>query len=354
MKAVKVLFTFLMIYFAVTAFSALNRLIEWASRGNQVVTYGLYAILGVLTVLYVVVPIIDYFNRPSLDEVEKLMEGDQRSARRVRRHLLNVVEGEDLDKLKNLDKKDLPAIQSFVQEFMIRETDAFDKIIRTYAFKLTSTVLLSPNSFIDGLAILYGNSSMIYELSKKTGFRYKTKDLFNMYFSVLSIASVTGLLEEFDEELEEIITGVVEEFSTAISEETGRTVGDTIPFLNVAVRASTILFQAAGNYAFIMYNGNRYKYRVRNAVDYSKKTEEEIRKQSRKEARRSRYVYVQEMIRRIGVSGASSFKDLVTRKGDRKSQEDQDIFGEFEEGIKVKGEKGSKFFGLFNRGKGEY
>lgn len=349
MKALKLLFVFVIIYFGITAFSAMNRLIEWVSRGNAIVTYVLYAILVLLTILYLVIPLIDYFNRPSLDEVEKLMKGDPRSARRIRRHLLNKVEGEDLDRLKEIDKKDIESIKTFVQEYLIKETDAFDKIIRTYAFKLTSTVLLSPNSFIDGLAILYGNSSMIYELTKKTGFRYNTKELFSMYFSVLSIASVSGLLEEFDEELEEIITSVVEEFSNAISEETGRTVGDTIPFLNVAVRASTILFQAAGNYAFIMYNGKRYKYHVRNAVDFSKKSEEEIRKLSRKEARRSRYLYVQEMIKRIGVSGASSLKDLVSRKGSQKTEDSEDIFGDLQEVVKV--DKTSKFFGFFNRGK---
>lgn len=351
MKALKVILTFVIIYFGITAFSAMNRLIEWASRGNMMITYGLYAVLALLTVIYIVIPIVDYFNRPSLDEVEGLMEGQQRAARRVRRHLLNIVEGEDLDKLKAIDKKDMVSIQAFVKEFLIKETDAFDKIIRTYAFKLTSTVLLSPNSFIDGLAILYGNSSMIYELSKKTGFRYSTKELISMYFSVLSIASVSGLLEEFDEELEEIITSVVEEFSTAISEETGRTVGDTIPFLNVAVRASTILFQAAGNYAFIMYNGKRYKYRVRNAVDFSKKTEEEIRKQSRREARRSRYLYVHEMIKRIGVSGATSLKDLVGRKSTQKSEDIDELFDDLGDEVKV--EKISKFFGLFNRYKGD-
>lgn len=346
MKAIRVFLTFIIIYFAMTAFSAMNRLVSLVSGGNQYVEYGLYAVIIVLFIIYIVVPILDYFNRPSLEEVESLMEGNERSAKRVRRHLLNTVEGEDLEALSALEKKDIQGMKDFTQAFLIKETDEFDKIIRGYAFKLTSTVLLSPNSFIDGLAILYGNSSMIYEMSKRTGFRYTTHELFKMYFSVLSVASVSGLIEEFDDELEEIIKGVVEEFGTAISEESGRSIGDSIPFLNVAVRASSILFQAAGNYAFIMYNGKRYKYRVRNAVDFSKKTEEEIRKQSRKEARRSRYLYVQEMIKRIGLSGASSFKDIVSRKGSDAKEDIEDFFGDLPDEAEA---KSGGFFSRFRK-----
>lgn len=347
MKALRVFFILVIVYFGITAFSAMNRLVEWGSQGNIYIAYILYGAFAILLMIYLIIPILDYMHRPSLDDIEALMEGNERAAKRVRRHLLNIVEGDDLEQLRNIEKKDVEGIKGFVKEYLIRETDAFDKIIRTYAFKLTSTVLLSPNSFIDGLAILFGNSSMIYEMSKRTGFRYTTKELFSMYFSVLSIASVSGLIEEFDEEIEEIITGIVEEFSNAISEETGRTVGDTIPFLNVAVRASTILFQAAGNYAFIMYNGKRYKYRVRNAVDFSKKTEEEMRKTARKEARKSRYLYVHEMIKRMGVSGASSLKDLVIRKHKDNTAEAEGLFEDLDENI-ING-KGKGFFGFFNR-----
>lgn len=350
MKALKLVFIVIIAYFGVTAFSAMNRLVDWLSRGNVMVAYALYGLFLILAIIYVLIPILDYMNRPSLLEVEKLMDGDVRAGRRVRRHLLNKLEGESLVQLKAIDKKDIEGIKSFVQSYLIAVTDGFDKVIRTYAFKLTSTVLLSPNSFIDGLAILYGNSNMIYEMSKQTGFRYSTKDLFNMYFSVLSIASVSGLIEEFDDELEEIIAGVVEEFSNAISEETGRSLGDSIPFLNVAVRASTVLFQAAGNYAFVMYNGKRYKYRVRNAVDFSKKTEEEIRKLSRKEARRSRYLYVHEMIKRIGLNGASSIKDLMRQKNNENMAQEEGFFDEFD--LEGKAEKSNKFFDFFQRGKG--
>lgn len=346
MKALRIGLSVLVIYFAITAFSAMNRLVSWASQGNQLIEYVLYGVIFVLFIIYMLIPIIDYLNRPSLEEVELLMEGNKRSARRVRRHLLSIVEKEDLDHLLMVDKKDVEGIKAFTQKFLIKETDEFDKIIRGYAFKLTSTVLLSPNSFIDGLAILYGNSSMIYEMSKRTGFRYSSKELFKMYFSVLSIASVSGLIEEFDDELEEIIKGVVEEFGTAISEESGRSIGDSIPFLNVAVRASTILFQAAGNYAFIVYNGKRYKYRVRNAVDYSKKTEEEIRKQARKEARRSRYLYVHEMIKRIGASGATSFKDLVSRRSNETNENLDDFFKDLPD---ITEGKTSGFFGRFRK-----
>lgn len=350
MKAIKAVLVFIIAYFSLTAVSALNRLVTMVAGDNVYIEYGMYGIIFILTVIYLIVPILDYMNRPSLLELEKLMEGNRHSARRIRRHLLNTMDGEDLQDLKALDKKDVEGIRKYVQTFMIMETDAFDKIIRTYAFKLTSTVLLSPNSFIDGLAILYGNSSMIYELSKRTRFRYTVRELYNMYFSVVSVASVSGLIEEFDDEIEEIIKGVVDEFSNAIGEETGRSVGDAIPFLNVAVRASTILFQAAGNYAFIIYNGKRYKYRVRNAVDFSKKTEEEIRKQARKEARKSRYRYVHDMIRRIGDSGATSIKDLMTlnRKSSAPSEQGG-IFEDLEEGILI--QKNKRFFGFFNRNK---
>ncbi len=58
------------------------------------------------------------------------MEGNERSAKRVRRHLLNIVEGEDLEALSALEKKDVQGIKDFTQAFLIKETDEFDKIIR--------------------------------------------------------------------------------------------------------------------------------------------------------------------------------------------------------------------------------
>lgn len=319
MKALKVFLIFIIAYFILTAVSAMNRLVVWVSQGNIYVSYGMYALMGVLFIIYILVPILDYMNRPSLGELEKLMEKDPRAARRVRRHLLNMLEGEDLSALQAMDKKDIDGLKDFVKSFMIRETDAYDKVIQSYAYRLTSTVLLSPNAFIDGLAILFGNSSMIYELSKRTGFRYSARELFGMYFSVMSIASVSGLFEEFDDELEEIIETVVEEFSTAIGEESGKSVSDIIPVLNIMVKASSILFQAAANYAFIIYNGKRFKYRVRDAVEFGKKTEMEIRHQARREARKSRYVYVQDMIRRISTNSASGIKGIFVKKTEEES-----------------------------------
>lgn len=314
MKALKVVMGFIIIYFILVVSKTMVELGSWISQGNQILLYAYYGVLILLTIIYIVIPIVDYVHRPSLVHVERLMAGDEKAAKKVRGYLLGQISDSDKDTLKVIDKNDLEGLKKWVYEYITKTTEEFDKIIRSYAFKLTSTVLVSPNAFIDGLAILYGNSSMIYQLSKKVRFRYTAKELFNMYFAVLSVASVSGLIEEFDDEIEEMIRGVVEEFSEAMSQETGKSVGDAIPFLNIAVKASTILFQAAGNYAFIMYNGKRFKYTLTNLVIEEKKTEEAIRRQARKDARLSKYVYVQDMIKRMGQSGAKSLRNLMTKK----------------------------------------
>ncbi len=343
MKAIKAIMLFVIFYFIVVVSQTMIDLGNWVSRGNIYFLYAYYGVLVLLAIIYLVVPIIDYFDRPSFVHIENLMNDDLKAAKRVRRYLLKVLDEEEKLGLKEIDPKDLPALKKWVMTYVTQTTATFDKIIKSYAFKLTSTVLLSPNAFIDGLAILYGNSSMIYQLSKKIKFRYTSKELFNMYFAVLSVASVSGLIEEFDDEIEELIRGVVEEFSEAMSQETGKSVGDSIPFLNIAVKASTILFQAAGNYAFIMYNGKRFKYTVNNLVAEERKTEEGIRKLARKEARISKYVYVQDMIKRMGRSGAQSLKDLVSKKS--YSKEDMDtVYSELDDEVMSKSFGFGKWF----------
>lgn len=307
MRAFKLLMVFVIYFFIITAINGMINLAKWISFGNKWIEYGFYVFMLILFILYFAVPILKYLSKPSLKNLELMYDNDSKSFKRIRRYLKKTLVGQDNEVFSQFSKDQEKEIKEWVRDYIVRQGKELDKIINRYAFKLTSTVLISPNSFIDGIAILYVNSIMIYNLSKTVKFRYSWKDLLNMYFSVFAMASVSGLMEEFDDEIEEII----KEFVELISKETTKSVGDSLPFINVAVKATSIVFQAAGNYAFAIYNGNRFKYRILNVIGDNKLSNEEIEKVSRKEARKSKYAYIKGILKNPFQKGTATLKNLL-------------------------------------------
>jgi len=288
MRIIKVILFFLILYAGYFMVNSMINLVDFLSFDNQYLTYVLYGLIFALLLSQVVWPILRYLHRPSLRQLKRYIE-DDKHGRKI---------------IKYINKKFYMHIES--KESVIRvlheQADKFDDIIKRYAQQTTVTVMVSPNSFIDGLAILIANSRMIYELSSQIGFRYDFKSLLRMYFSVLSIASATGLIEEFDDTIEAIIEELAQEFSELIAEETGKSVTGSIPFFNVALNAMSPILQAAGNYAFMHYNGHAFKYEFLNVIDNEGLSEKEIRKKARKRARVLKYTYIKDMSSRI-VSG---------------------------------------------------
>lgn len=287
------------------------QLAQWMSLGNKYLEYGFYVFIAILICIYLIAPIMRYLSKPSIARIELMRSGNKKATLQIWKYYRKKLSGEEKVSFSKITKDQPEEIKNYVSEYLRKQTEEFDEIIKSYAMKLTTTVLISPNPFIDGLSILLGNSRMIYTLSKKVSLRYTWKELWDMYFSVLSISSATGLLEEFDDEIEDIFEDIAEEFTEFIKEETGKSLGDTVPVLNILVKASSPILQAASNYAFVVYNGRRFKYSIINIISDKKYTMDELRKMARKEARKQKSQYIQEMLKKLGLNTTSFVRDQL-------------------------------------------
>ncbi len=297
MRLFKIILAFIIFYFLVTAFNGMVFFARTISLGNFYLEVGFYALVGLLILIYLVWPLLRYMSIPSVQTIERMHEGDAQATNQLYRHL--VAKTNQAQSGLGMEAK-----KEKVVEHLKKQLDEFDELIRKTAMKLTATVTISPNSFIDGLTILLGNSQMIYRLSKKVGIRYPAKDLAQVYFNVFSAASLTGLLEEFDDEIREI----VEEFAEVMSQKGTESASSSIPFVSILSGAISPLIQASSNYAFVMYNGFKYKRRLMNIVENTDYSDSVIATVARKEARRSRMAYVKYMTKKIGASGAGGIK----------------------------------------------
>ncbi|MCH4889750.1 DUF697 domain-containing protein [Acidaminobacter sp. JC074] len=281
MKQLKIILFFVILYFGYFFVNSMFKVIDFLSFDQVYLSYVLYGLFATLVLVYFIYPMMKYLSRPSFNQLKSFIEEDKHQKK-----FLNYFNKRDNVGLS--DKEELKA-------HLIHKVDEFDGIIKQFAQQTTVTVMVSPNSFIDGLSIFLSNSQMIYKLSSILGLRYNFKSLMRMYFSVLSVASVTGLVEEFDETIEAIIEELAEEFSELIAEESGKSVGSKVPFFNIAVNALSPVLQAAGNYAFMYYSGLKFKYELLNIVEDQNLSEKEVKKRARRRARSLKYAYVKEM-----------------------------------------------------------
>lgn len=307
MKVVKIVFGLIIAYFIMTATNSMIYLARWGSFGNKEIEYLIYALFLILFLMYVIFPLFKYYKKPSLDDLKEYI-ADDKQKRKMQKYFLKILNDEEFTKYDlSSDKK------KWIQEYLVLKTDSFDSIIKKYAQQATITVMISPNSFIDGIAILFSNSKMIYELYKIVGFRYSIKDLFKMYFSVLTAASITGLVEEYDEVIEDIIEDLAEEFTEIIAEETGKSISSSVPVMKILVGSISPILQGAGNYAFILYSGHRFKYSLLNVIENTGLSEKDIKKNSRRRARSMKYSYVKEMSSSVMTGSGKKLAEKVVK-----------------------------------------
>jgi hypothetical protein len=156
---------------------------------------------------------------------------------------------------------------------------------------VTTVVILSPNSLIDGLAVIFSNSKMLYELSNQVGLRYEYKEIFNLYIKVFFAGTITGAIEEYDEIMEDIVEEILDGFSDNNS---GNLVGN-VPYVSVLTNSISPIIQASSNYFFITYNGYCFKNYFKCIVEGREVNFKEIKKNARKEARKKRYTFLRNL-----------------------------------------------------------
>ncbi len=285
MKIFKVILVFVIFYFLVTMFNGMVGLAQKISFGNQVIEIGFYVLTAGFVIAFLIRPLLAYFAYPSSTLITKMNEGDHRATNRLYNYY---VRKGMLEKEKKLD----PILKrGKIRDMLSTRISKFDREIHSTALKLTTTVVLSPNSFIDGLSIILGNSRLIYRMSRSLGIRYTVKELAGIYFKIFSIASVSGLLEEFDQEIEEFVRELAEVVSKGATRE--------MPFVRIAIGAMSPIIQASANYAFVIYNGMRFKYRMLDLVEKGGIDEGTISKRARVDARRARLSYFTDMVKKV-------------------------------------------------------
>lgn len=315
MKPYKIILSFVIIYFITTSLSSVVLLAQSISAGNKYIEYGFYLMIIVLILLFIIFPIIQYSFKPSVNTLSSIGDRDPAAIKKYRNHLLNTLDEQKKSELKNISAKNLEDNVTWMVSYLDEAAIKNRKIVRNTAIKLTTTVIISPNSFIDGLAILIGNSHMIYELSKNMGVRYSWKDIINFYFNTLTIASISGIIQSFDEEIEEVIESIAEEFAEFLGAESGRSISEVVPLANILSKAMVPIFEAASNYAYTIYNGNRFLTTLINQLDESPLDQGQINKASRKLARKEKYKYLAEMAAKISINGPKSvFKKVFNNK----------------------------------------
>ncbi len=315
MKPIKIIFAFIIFYFFATSVSSVMLLADKISRGNIYIEYAFYAMIALLILIFVVFPLIMYSFTPSVKTLSMVGKRDVHAVRKYRRHLLNTLDSQRKSELKSISPKDIEGNCEFMLQYLRDTTMEKRKTVRNTAMKLTTTVIISPNSFIDGLAVIVGNSHMIYQLSKSIGVRYSWRDIINFYFNTFTIASVTGIIQEFDEEIEEIVTSIAQEFSEFLSAESGKSITESVPFASILSKAMVPIFEAAGNYAYVVYNGNKFLSTIVNQLNEKPLNQTQVNRAARKLARREKYKYLVEMTAKISWSGPRSvIKKVFSRK----------------------------------------
>jgi hypothetical protein len=326
MKAIKLVLSFLIVYFILTAYNGIIELARNISLGNRYVEYGIYAALLLVTIWYLLVPLIRYLSRPSTKYIERMFHGDKKAILKVWRYYKRTLPEKEQEEFARLSKNDTENIRAWIIRYLMNQIGGFDSIIDKTAMKLTVTVMMSPNPFIDGITILISNSRLIFKLSQMINFRYSWREIVDMYFKVFSMASISGLIEEYDDEIMDIAEDVAEEFSEHVLGNTAETGGGGIPIVKGVMSVMSPILQAAGNYAFILYNGKRFKYSVMNLLREDKLSEDEIRRSARKEALSLRHKFVFKMsgsyMKKVPKLAVEKIKSLNPfHKGDKEKKD---------------------------------
>lgn len=298
MKLLKIICTFIIFYFVVTISSSVESIGNFISNGNHTTKIGYYVFLIILTLHFVVVPLLKYIMKPSLNELKKLGTGDLKTIKKFRKHLIKL-KTERVSSLIWIPANDAKLNLKWIQSYYEEELEVNRKFVKSMAIKLTTTVFISPNAFIDGLTVFFGDIWMLYQLSRNLSVRYSAKQLFNVYFGAMSMGSVIGIVQEFDDEIEELIQSFIVEFNEFVAEESGKTVSESVPIANIVAKTMGPIFQAAANYGFVLFTGNHFLLTIENSLNDLKLTDEALKKTARRKARKERYAYIKDLSRKV-------------------------------------------------------
>lgn len=292
---------FIIFYFTVIISTGVVQLARWISFGRPSIEYGFYALLAAIVLVFGVIPVFLYLSQPTLKQVRRMMQHKKVEGPIVKK-LLQSARDEEKAAFMALDPSDGAGRLRWVQNCLYEDLKAFDSIIGHYARKTTISVMISPNAFIDGLIILLSNVNMLQALSKKIRVRVSLKDSMVLLFKVMSFSSVVGIYEEFDEVIEEALEEIIEEFTEMVSQDGPKEIIGSIPGLSILPKLISPLLQGAANFSFVYYIGYAFKnYLLAVLEGEGAINEEQIKRMSRREARKKKHQFLNESLTELTV-----------------------------------------------------
>ena len=304
MKVLKYIFILLVVVFTIVVLEKTILLVNVLSFGSFYASIALYFLLAICILYYLIRPLFKHYRIPTMAMLERSRNGDVRATR----HILNYYDGIDGNSYREIiSRNDYNEMFDKLREIIDAKSDAINDRIKLYAFSATSAVIISPNSMIDGISIIIANVRLIHSISKIIGIRYNGKELFTLYANSFFAGSLTGLLEEFDDTIEEIIEELIE-----TTFEKSESTLEKLPIVNIAIKGISPIIQAAANYAYIVFNGIYFKKRVENIISDNKLPDDDLRYIARKEARKLKRKFITDTIKK---APKGSYKYITKKLG---------------------------------------
>ncbi len=273
----KVISTVMTVFFVFVVYLFIKELLIIGTsldRLNEQFDVVFYLLIGGLLTWYLGRPMIDYLRQPPVALLNSYAGGDQVStlklAKRVRKHL-DPSDPTKADLDRAIAAEDKEAMREAVGVYYESRFEEIEQLIKDKGRACFTYVALSQNGVLDTLLILGINLDLLAKIFRHLRLRQSPKDILAFYRNVITGAAVTGLYEEFDEELIEFVENQTEQSITKI------------PFAHVFVSS---LLQGYGNAYLTHFLGyvtlNTYRYMI-----MGEPLSDDIRKKSRRDARKA-------------------------------------------------------------------
>jgi len=137
-----------------------------------------------------------------------MTDNDKKCIRMSRSVLKKIDDVEQKRKLEDaLSTKDMTKMRTLLIAHYESNLSTIEGFVGESGKRVFSLTALSQNSLIDGLIILVINLNMLYRIYEKLGLRESYVEIFKFYNNTFMQASFMSLLEEFDDELLDVLQG---------------------------------------------------------------------------------------------------------------------------------------------------
>jgi len=208
----KKVITAVVTFFALVMLSlAVDQVLTWGRLLDGIVDWldiVLYAVLGILFLIYVLLPILRWQAYPTPETLSASLRGNLKQKRKllrqVRRHLADDQARSEAEALLKTD--DEQAVQGYLEAYYKKRSETAKAAAATSATQCFAVVAANQNSVLDAVMILIFNISMIHKIYTSFRMRDSFLNIARYYRSTVLQASVTGLFESLDDEIVEILS----------------------------------------------------------------------------------------------------------------------------------------------------